>query len=495
VVTLIPTTMTADLGIGLNQFQKATPIITGFLLGYVAGMPLLGGLSDRLGRRLVLQLCLGGFLVGSGITAASLNIAAWLQMSDQALWILVTGRALQGIAGGALLPVTMALVADLWAEAQRPAILGTVGAAQELGSVVGPLYGAWLAALIGWKGVFWVNIPLTLLAMTAVHFALPGRSAAIHGLSRRKVDVVGGLLLAVALGLMTIGLNTSDPDKAVLPPNGPLFIGSGVGVLALFVVWEWLAKTKLVDLSGARKAPFFAVIGASFIAGAALLVTLFDIVLFAEGVLLMNNVTESAKLLVKFLIALPVGAVVGGLLARRFGVRVVAVGGFALASSAYWLVSTWPASIMSEHYQVLGVALPRFDTDLAVAGFGLGLVIAPLSAAVLHIVPADQHGVASAGVVVARTMGMLIGFAGLTSWGLYRFHVLVLQRWVPPVGPWNQDDFTRYGDTTKAALLDEYHEIFSATSVLCLIAAAISLGVITRRSEEQIAAENAPAVA
>jgi MFS family permease len=485
VVTLL-VTMARDMEIAVNKLELATPIVTGFLFGYLAGMPLLGGLSDRLGRRAVIQLCLGGFLIGSVITAASTQIAD--RLGDVApLPILVAGRALQGLAGGALLPVTMALVADLWEERRRPLMLGVVGAAQELGSVLGPVYGATLAALIGWRGIFWVNVPLALIAMIAVHYAMPPR---VPGTERPKVDVTGGLLLAVSLGLLVIGLYNQEPDKSVLAPWGPTTTAVGGAVFLLFLLWEWRARTRLVDLSGSRKLPFFAVLGASFIAGAALLVTLVDVSLVAQTILGRSDQAQSAMLLARFLIALPVGAIVGGLLAPRLGMRSVSVGGFLIAGFAYWLISRWPMNVLETRHVVAGVSLPQFDTDLAIAGLGLGLVIAPLSAAVLRIVPAVQAGVASAGVVVSRTMGMLIGFAALTAWGLHRFHELTADL-VPPLPPfgsaatasavekYNQESAI-YNAKLNAALLTEYHEIFFATGVLCVVAAATSLAIARR---------------
>ena len=110
------------------------------------------------------------------------------------LTMLVIGRLIQGVASGALLPVTLALAADLWAARSRAAVLGGIGAAQELGSVLGPLYGIGVVLLLSkWQDVFWINVPLTAVAMVLIHFSLPSHDRSAHP---QRVDVVGGVLLA-----------------------------------------------------------------------------------------------------------------------------------------------------------------------------------------------------------------------------------------------------------------------------------------------------------
>jgi MFS family permease len=321
--------------------------------------------------------------------------------------------------------------------------------------------------------------------MVMIPFSLPARQ---DSETPEKVDVVGGVLLAIALGLAVVGLYNPEPDgKQVLPSWGlPVLLGALVAAVAFFV-WERFARTRLIEPVGVHFRPFLAALGASLAAGAALMVTLVNVDLFGQTLLGLDD-NGSVLLLVRFLVALPVGALVGGWLAGRFGDRLPACAGLLVAAVGFWLVSRWPVEVLSSPHSLGFVLLPRLDTDLVITGLGLGLVIAPLSAAALRVVPAVQHGVAAAGVVVARMTGMLVGVAALAALGLHRFHSLTATLNTPlPFGK-PEAQFERemavYRAAVDDALLTQYSETFAITAVVCVVGAALALLIGGRRRAE-----------
>src|SRR4051794_37855859 len=147
VVVLALPDMMGSVGLSVDELQRAAPIVSGFLLGYVAVLPLIGRIADLRGRLPVLVGSLVVFALGSLVTAVAYDLSS-----------MVTGRFLQGVGAGGLVPATLALVADLYPPQRRGVPLGVVGAVQEVGSVLGPLYGALILALSTWHAIFAVNL-------------------------------------------------------------------------------------------------------------------------------------------------------------------------------------------------------------------------------------------------------------------------------------------------------------------------------------------------
>ncbi len=515
VVVTIMRDIMHDVGIPINQLQRITPIVTMYLLGYIAAMPLLGKASDRFGRKRLLQVSLATFMVGSVITAlsvaignfnvADLNVQLFghplqdlqilgfpiVNLHIQSVRVLVVGRTIQGIASGALLPVTLALGADLWAQRNRAAVLGGIGAAQELGSVLGPLYGIFIVWLFrDWRDVFWINVPLTLVAMALIHISLPSHDRAD---APEKVDVIGGVLLAITLGLAVFGLYNPNPNgHQALPSYGAPLVIAAVVFGLLFLVWERFARTRLIDPAGVHFRPFFAAMGASFAAGAALMVTLVDVELFGQGVLGLNE-NKAAAMLTSFLVALPVGALLGGFIATRVGDRLVALVGLLIAAGGYLLISHWPVDLLNYRHNFGLFSLPVMDkglvfggvavnNDLLIAGLGLGLVIGPLTSAALRVVPTAEHGIASAAVVVSRMTGMLIGVASLSAWGLYRFYQIQNEKNAALPSDLKGTDLTlARAHNVIPSFAAMYGEIFTITALVCVAGALLGLLIAGRK--------------
>jgi MFS family permease len=517
VVVALPDMM-AGVGLGVDALHKATPIISGFLLGYIAVLPLIGRISDLVARQRILIFCLSLFVVGSAITAVSVELP-----------VLVGGRVLQGIGGGGLVPATLALVADLWPPERRGTPLGVVGAVQELGSVLGPLLGAAMLAVADWRAIFWLNVVLgiviaavlalaggrdvrpqlrvlptvlglttlgagllTLVAPTSlsddvtlgipfVPFAGTGRLATPMGVITlvlllatlavaggpllallRRVDVLGAVCIGVALGSLVLTFASADPEREVVGPRGWALAPLGLVALAAYI---WRHRTALDPLvprrlmatvvSGGRSTLIPALL-VSLLAGVALVAIVVDVPVLAR-LTVTGSQTTAALVLVRFLVAIPVGAFVGGWLLRWLGPALVAASGLVLAGSGLVVMSGWGLGSLQ--------SWPATPV-LVLAGLGLGLALAPVNAAALASARVDAHGVVSSLVVLARMVGMVVGLALLTGIGLHRYYAAVAA--LP-----NQQDTA----ALAAAGVVQVQTVFLGGAVAAFVAACIALAL------------------
>jgi MFS family permease len=471
VVTLLPA-MSGDVGLTIDRFEKATPIVTGFLAGYVVAMPLLGAYSDARGRAPIYAACMAAFAAGSVITATA---GLW---SFAAMPWLVIGRLVQGLGGGGLVPLSLALAADLYQDRSRTVALGAVAALQEAGSVFGPLYGATLAAAAasagGWRFVFWLNVPLAVICGVGLLVA-SRRTAGAAAPTKSSVDWISAGLLGGGLGLLVIALYPDDPEHRA---TNALFIPAAIAGLVLLGVYAWRQLRQLEPLIPRellRSRGFVGATAANLLIGAALMVALVDVPLLGRLVFNFDQL-GSGLLLTQFLIGVPVGAVLGGFAATRLGPRVTAAAGISLSAIAFVQMSQWGSDALAHHIGPLRQA----DISLAICGLGFGAVIAPLTSSVLALTRSQSHGLATSLVVIARTMGMLLGLSALTAYGVHRFHQIL----GTPVlnDPDLRARIKHLAELVGAAFLQEYREIFTIAAALCLVAAlVIALTTETQR--------------
>jgi MFS family permease len=557
VVVALPSIMTG-VGLGLDRLQRAAPIISGFLLGYTAVLPLIGRLADLAGTGPVLAGCLAAFGAGSVITATA-----------HALPVVVFGRAVQGMGAGGLVPVAMAMVAARWPPDARGLPLGVVGAVQELGSVIGPVYGAGVVAIASWRAIFWINLPVIAVIATALLLASRNRDPAAGpnvdavGVARTRradrLDVIGPVLaivgivglilgldapsslatnatvgqwysphargawapfttdvvlvslvllaaflvweyaapfrvrpalelrqtpavlarsdlpgalaLAGVLACIVIAFSTADPSKQVVASSASIVIPLA-GLLAGLFWWrQRTAATPLVGKGAFRARPAWGALLVNLSLGGALMAALIGIPLFARATVYRDSETDAALVLIRFLIAVPIGAVAGGALCRARSVApYVAALGMALTTVALATMTRWGSTS-------LGGGPRPSDVELALCGLGFGLAIAPVNVAILGAVDQGLHAFASALAVVARTIGMLAGLSALTALALRRFYEDQAKigsplKLCPNALPQN---CAPYSAATNRALLAEVHTIFAGAAVCAALAGVLAL--------------------
>ena len=394
VVAALPLLM-VDLEIPLTDLDKASWIITGYLISYTVAMPLVGRLSDVYGRVRMFQAALVVFALGSGLVALAPNFN----------WI-VPARVIQAVGGGATVPIGLAMAVAAVSTEKRGLAIGLVAASAEAGSVVGPLYGGYIVEWIGWRWIFWFDVPQSLL-LIGLMAILPNRAN-----PDAKMDYFGALALGAALTVLTVALAQRSifTAESVYPY---LALAAGAILIGVLITVERRAVQPLLASFLYTSRAFLSSNIAQFLVGVALIMALVCVPLMA-GTVMERGPLESALSLVRLTAAIPVGALVGGYILRWTGVREVCIVGLALMATGLLFMSGWETEVGE-----LRLTLP-----LVAAGLGFGLVIPPIGVSALSAAPSDYWGAAASLVTASRMLGMALGLAALSAWGIERFYSL-----------------------------------------------------------------------
>lgn len=464
VVTTMLRPIINDLGLILpDGLDDAAWVVNAYLIAFVAVMPIAGRLSDVYGRRQVFVASYALFLIGTVVIPLSTTLGPFL-----------IGRILTALGGGAMVPVALAVVGDVYPENRRTRALGALAAIETLGWVWGPLYGAMLVRFFDWRLQFWLNIPLALGGMAWVWWALSAHRTPDPG---RRVDWVGAGLLTGSLVSLDLALLGNAEVQSVTGLDQLKEGGGGAidfawlflvaaGLLWAFVVHQDAHPDPVLDRGLFAGRAIKVALGVNFIVGAALVVAMVDVPIFINAVEL--DLGRSAVVAGWLLFALTAGmaitSYVGGRVGERQGSRLPVLLGVGAIFLAYtWMGLTWAAD----------TGKPALALMLAVLGCGLGLTIAPTTSIVVDQADADRRGSAAATVMVARLMGLSVGLAALTAWALSRFNALRADIELPPL---DDPAFQSAVIDAQAALTaDAIAETFLAVAVLSAAGLVLAL--------------------
>ena len=456
VVTALPSVM-LDLKVPIAELDRVSWIITAYLLGYTVAMPLIGRLGDAYGYSGIYQVSLVVFCIGTSLVAVSPNLE-WM----------VGARVIQAIGGGATVPIGMALAVSLVPKESWALALGIVGGAAEAGSMLGPAYGGAIVEVLSWRWIFWLNVPQSAIVFLALFWLPNRRDEAI------KVDYLGGVLLIGALLVLSLALSRSGlfSFESLLPW---LLAAGGVGLAGLLVLVESKTIQPLLAPVLFRSWAFLSSNLTQLLVGVALIIAMVTVPLIANTVMGRSPFTGALWLL-RLTIIIPLGAIIGGALVTRLGSGPLTVIGLVLVALGMYLASGWE----------LGIEDPELTAHLLIAGFGFGLVIAPITVHALESAGEGYRGTAASLVVVSRMMGMTLGLAALSAWGVEHFQVLTagLEFPLPQTGEATAAFDARaaeYSSNVNAAGLQLFQRFFLAASVISLVAIAPALGMFRGR--------------
>lgn len=359
---------------------------TGYLLTATISGPIYGKLSDLFGRRPVLLFAIAVFLVGSALSGLS-----------REMWQLVAFRALQGLGAGALFPIALAVIGDLFDAGERGKYQGLVGAVFGLSSLIGPAIGGIITDTVGWPWVFFVNLPIGAIVFVVTWRTLP---TIRPGTTAPRIDYLGASVLVAALVPILIGLTNKQTAGWSDPSVGGL-IAVGLAVTAVFVWVESRALDPIVPLELFRIPAFTISVGAMFLASMAFFVPVVFLPRWFQ-VVGGASATQSGYQILALLGGLILSAILSGQLVARTGrYKPLALGAPLVLVVGLFLLSNLRAD----------TPLPVLWTWMFIGGLGVGPVFSVFTLVVQGAVSPRQIGTATSSLTLFQQVGGSVGLA------------------------------------------------------------------------------------
>jgi EmrB/QacA subfamily drug resistance transporter len=381
--TAMPTVI-ASLG-GISHYSW---VFSAYLVTSTVTVPVWGKLSDLYGRRLLYQVGIGVFLLGTLLSGLSTSMTQ-----------LIIFRAIQGLGAGALVPLGMTIIGDTFTIKERAKMQAYFSGVWGLSSVIGPVLGGFITDQLSWRWVFFINLPVGVIAAIIIGLALKEPK---HD-NRPSIDYLGAATLMLSISLLMLALVEGGKSVSTLLSGQNLAeLIASIVFLVIFILVERSAKDPLIPFQLFRNRTIAVATVAGFLAGVAMFGGISFIPLFAQGALGMTA-TQAGSLLTPLMLSWVTMSVVVGRLMLHIGYKIITIAGFAVMAAAFMMLSNF-------HRETPMIWL---YIDLALIGAGLGLTMLTLLVAVQQSVDRTQLGIATSLNQFSRAIGGALGVAVL----------------------------------------------------------------------------------
>lgn len=372
----------AQLG-GLDHYAW---VVTAYLLASTVSIPIYGKLSDIYGRRTFFILGMIIFLVGSALAGTSQNMTQ-----------LIIYRFIQGLGAGAMMPIAMAIIGDIFPPAERGKWQGLIVAVFGLASIVGPTLGGWITDNWGWRWVFYVNMPVGVIAILTAGIVMP------KIVIRRQhiIDYLGVVTLIAGTVPLLLAFSWAGTQYAWGSWQIISLFAFAVVMLAIFVLIEMRAAEPIISPRLFKNSIFLVSVIAMFLVSAGMFGAIVFLPLFVQGVL-GDSATNSGVVLTPMMLGFMVSSIVGGQLLSRTGrYKILAIVGFIVAAIGMFLLSRMSATTAE------GVVA----RNMIITGLGIGVMMSLFTIVVQNAFPYKQLGEVTATLTFFRSIGSTLGVA------------------------------------------------------------------------------------